>query len=119
MDLVELLRLIHNLIRLGTIAEVDHSRARVRVQSGTLLTNWLPWIEARAGTTRTWSPPTVGEQVVVLSPGGDPAAGIVLTGLYQQAHPAPSHNANVIGRWLPDGTRVEYDHNSHTLTLHC
>ena len=58
MNLVELLRLIHNLIRLGTIAEVDHARARVRVQSGELLTNWLPWIEARAGTTRDWDPPT-------------------------------------------------------------
>lgn len=62
MNLVELLRLVHNLIRLGTIAEVDHSHAQVRVQSGELLTNWLPWLEARAGTTRTWSAPTVGEQ---------------------------------------------------------
>lgn len=115
----ELLRLIHNLVRLGTIKEVDHAAARVRVQSGGMLTDWLPWIEGRAGTTRDWNPPTVGEQVVVFSPGGDPASGVVMTGLYRQAHPAPSGDPNVIGRWYPDGTRVEYDHERHRLLIQC
>lgn len=118
-NVAELLRLINNLIRLGSIAEVDHAAVRVRVRIGELLTAWLPWLEARAGTTRTWSPPTVGEQVVVFSPGGDLAAAVVLTGLYQQAHPAPSNSPNVIGSWLPDGTRIEYDHEANTLTLDC
>lgn len=119
MNSIELLRLLHNLIRLGTIHALDHSRARVRVASGELITGWLPWLEARAGTTRTWSPPTVGEQVVVLAPGGDLTAGVVLTGLYRQAHPAPSSNPNIIGQWLPDGTRIEYDHAANTLTVEC
>ncbi|EWH00542.1 phage baseplate assembly protein V [Halomonas sp. BC04] len=115
----ELLRLIHNLIRLGTIAEVDHAAARVRVKAGGLLTGWLPWIESRAGTSRTWNPPTVGEQVVVISPGGDLSAGFVMLALYQQAHPAPSSNPNVIGRWLPDGTHIEYDHEANRLLIDC
>jgi len=115
----ELRRLIHNLVRLGTIAKVDHAAARVRVQSGDMLTDWLPWIEDRAGTTRNWNPPTIGEQVVVFSPGGDPASGFVMTGLYRQAHPAPSSAPNVIGRWYPDGTRVEYDHEAHRLLIKC
>ncbi|MCK0744106.1 phage baseplate assembly protein V [Chromohalobacter nigrandesensis] len=118
-NVAELLRLIHNLIRTGTIAEVDHDAARVRVKSGELLTDWLLWIEGRAGTTRDWDPPTVGEQVIVFSPGGDPAAGVVLTGLYRSAHPAPSSDANVIGRWYPDGTRIEYDHAKHRLFIDC
>lgn len=126
-NVAELLRLIHNLIRLGTIAEVDHGDPeadpprppRVRVKAGELLTAWLPWLEARAGTTRTWSPPTVGEQVVLLSPGGDLSAAVVLTSLYRQAHPAPSDDENLIGTWYPDGTRVEYDHEAHRLLIHC
>lgn len=118
-NVAELLRLINNLIRLGTVAEVDYATARLRVQIGELLTAWLPWLELRAGTTRTWSPPTVGEQVLVLSPGGDLAAAIVIAGIYQQAHPAPSSDPSVIGKWLPDGTRVEYDHSAHTLTVRC
>lgn len=106
----ELLRLIHNLVRLGTIAEVDHEVARCRVQTGEIVTARLPWLEARAGSTRTWNPPTLGEQVVVLSPGGDPASGVVLTGLYRSQHPAPSASADLWRAELPDGAVLEYDH---------
>lgn len=119
MSYVDLLRLIHNLIRLGTIAEVDHARARVRVKSGGLLTAWLPWVASRAGNTRDWSPPTLGEQVIVFSPGSDPAAGIVLSGIFSDAHPAPSSEPNIIGRWLPDGTHIKYDHAEHRLSIEC
>ncbi len=106
----ELLRLIHNLIRLGTIAEVDHAAARVRVRAGELLTAWRPWIECRAGTTRDWDPPTVGEQVVLFSPGGDPAGAVVLTGLFSDAHPAPADSGDLWRRVMPDGAVLEYDH---------
>ncbi|MGP5308101.1 phage baseplate assembly protein V [Vreelandella alkaliphila] len=119
MNIPELLRLLHNLIRLGTIAEVDHTAARVRVNTGELLTDWLPWVEGRAGTTRDWNPPTQGEQVMIFSPGGDPAAGVVLTGIYSNAHPTPATNPNVIGRWLPDGTHIEYDHANNRLFIDC
>lgn len=111
----ELLRLINNVIRIGTIAEVDHAAARVRVTVGELITAWLPWLESRAGTTRTWSPPTMGEQVVLFSPGGDLAAAVVLAGLYRQTHPAPSGSP---GKWhavMPDGAIIEYDHQAHHL----
>ena len=108
----ELLRLIENLIRLGTIAEVDHEAARVRVKSGELLSAWVPWVNGRAGTTRDWNPPTKGEQCVLFSPGGDTANAFATPGLFQQAHPAPSNNPALIGRWYPDGTRVEYDHEN-------
>lgn len=115
----ELLRLIENLIRLGTVAEVDHARARIRVKSRDLLTGWLPWADGRAGETREWNPPTVGEQVLMFSPGGDTANGVALTGLFQSAHPAPSADPGIIGRWYPDGTRVEYDHENHRLLIKC
>lgn len=111
----ELLRLIHNLARFGTIAEVDHARARVRVATGEITTAWLPWLELRAGTTRTWNPPTVGEQVVVLAPGGDMAAAIAITGLYRDQHPAPSASPDLWHTLMPDGAIIEYDHANHHL----
>ncbi|GHE20111.1 phage baseplate assembly protein V [Halomonas urumqiensis] len=111
----ELLRLIHNLVRLGTIAEVDHNSARVRVAMGELATGWLAWIDGRAGTTRTWNPPTVGEQVVVFSPGGDLSAAVVLTGLYRAQYPAPSASADVFRAVMPDGAVLEYDHAANHL----
>lgn len=123
----ELLRLIENLIRLGQIDQVDHGNPaadppqppRVRVKSGELLTAWVPWLTSRAGTTREWNPPTVGEQCVLFSPGGDTANAFAAPGLYQNAHPAPSNDPALIGRWYPDGTRIEYDHQANRLLIHC
>lgn len=117
MNIAELLRLIHNLIRTGTIAQVDHTAARVRVKSGELLTDWLLWIECRAGTTRDWNPPTVGEQVVMFSPGGDPAGAMVLTGLFSDAHPAPADLPELCRRLFPDGGLFEYDHENSVLRI--
>ncbi|WP_161781493.1 phage baseplate assembly protein V [Janthinobacterium lividum] len=51
-DLSDLLRLLQNLIRLGTVAEVNGAKARVRLKP-TLTTEWLNWATRRAGSTRT------------------------------------------------------------------
>lgn len=113
----DLARRIDNLIRLGTIAEVDHGRALCRVQTGGLLTDWLPWFARRAGNTLTWCPPTVGEQVMVFCPSGEPAAGMVLTGLYTTAHDQPSASPDDHVTLYPDGARIAYNHATHALTV--
>src|SRR4030095_7937038 len=84
----ELVRCIENIVRAGTVAQVDHGTARCRVQSGGLTTNWLPWISLRAGDIRRWSPPSAGEQCIVLSPGGNMASAFVLVGVFSDAVPA-------------------------------
>ncbi len=106
--LAEAFRLINNIVRIGTVAEVDVSRARVRVKAGDNLTGWQPWVSARTGTTLEWDPPTVDEQVVLLSPSGDLAQSIIVTGLYRQN--APSQSANEHKRVYPDGADITYDH---------
>lgn len=115
LQLADLARRVANMIRTGRVAEVDHAGPRVRVQSGELLTEWLPWQTRRAGNTRTWDPPTVGEQVMILSPSGEPAAGIVIQALYCQDHPAPDASPNTHVIEFPDGARIAYDHASHAL----
>ena len=117
MDIAELSRRLENLIRIGTIAEVDHANALCRVESGGLLTDWLPWLAQRAGGTRTWSPPTVSEQVMIFSPSGEPGGGIVLTGIYRDTHPAPSAIATEHVMEFPDGARIVYDHAIGDLTV--
>jgi phage baseplate assembly protein V len=109
-------RRIETLLRLGTIADIDHDQARVRVATGGLTTDWLPWHTGRAGATRQWSPPTVGEQVMVLSPSGEMGAGIVLTGLYSDANGAPSGSPDVVTTVYPDGATVTYDHAQGVLS---
>lgn len=114
-ELVEISRKLANMVRLGSIAEVNHAAQRCRVQSGGLLTDWLPWATPRAGDTRDWDPPTIGEQVLILSPSGEVAAAVVMTGIYSTAHPAPSASPSMHRRVYPDGAVIEYDHASHAL----
>jgi len=111
-------RLLHNLLRVGTIAEVDTAAALARFadDDGALVTAPRPWIERRAGTTRSWNPPTLGEQCMLLSPGGDPNNGIILLGIPSDAHPAPSTSPDVDRTDYPDGAVIEYDHVAHHLS---
>ncbi|WP_110710530.1 phage baseplate assembly protein V [Salinicola sp. CR57] len=115
MNPVELARLLQNLIRVGVVAQVDHAAARIRVRSGDLLTDWIPWLVGRAGQTRTWNPPTTGEQVVLVSPGGELRAAIALPAVYANANPAPVNAPNLTHWLMPDGAVIEYDHDASHL----
>ncbi|WP_353981695.1 phage baseplate assembly protein V [Salinicola endophyticus] len=112
----ELARLLENLIRIGTVAQIDHAAVRVRVQCGELLTDWLPWLTARAGQTRTWNPPTLGEQVLLLAPGGELRGAVVLSAINSDTVPAPSHAPNITMVELPDGAVLSYDHAASHLS---
>lgn len=114
---LDTLRRLDNLVRLGRIAAVDHDAARCRVQTGGNLTGWLPWLAQRSGTTRTWCPPTVGEQVIILSPSGEPAGGIVLTGLYSELVEAPSTASSEHITDYPDGARIAYNHTTGAMII--
>lgn len=116
-NLGEVQRQLANLIRVGKVVELDEANARVKVQASGLTTAWLPWAAARAGTTRTTSMPTVGEQVVVFSPYGDTAQGMVGFSLYQDNHPAASDSKDKHATDYPDGTRVEYNSQTNTYTM--
>lgn len=116
-DISELQRLLANLIRIGKIAQVDIENARVKVSAGGLTTEWLPWTAGRAGSTRKWSAPSVGEQAVLLSPFGDSAQGVVISGIYQDNHPAPASSGADETTVFSDGTTVNYNSESNTLTV--
>ncbi|MCT4575083.1 MAG: phage baseplate assembly protein V [Alphaproteobacteria bacterium] len=108
-NISELNRKIANIIRVGTISEVDYEKARARVKIGDITTRFLPWIVSRAGTNRTWKPVDVGEQVMILSPNGDLNYGVILHSLYQTLHPAPSQSKDTHTVVFEDGSYIEYD----------
>lgn len=114
-DLATLARLLENLIRFGTIAEVDEAAARVKVTTGTLTTAWLPWLAPRAGADREWNPPTQGEQVILLSPSGQLANGVVITGLFSDLIPANGDRPGLHRCTYRDGAVIEYDSIAHHL----
>lgn len=115
--LPDLERRTANMIRFGTIAEVKLSNPpRVKVKSGEITTRWLPWAGGRAGAgKRSWDPPEVGEQVMMLSAGGDMRQALVIPGIYQSAHAAPSDNGNLDLTEYSDGTKISYDRAGHEL----
>jgi len=118
MRLAEIERRLANVVRIGTVAEADYGRARVRVAIGDLLTDWLMWLTPRAGGDRTWWAPEVGEQVLVFSPYGELAAGVVLPALYSTAHPANGNSPEITRIDWGDGGYLEHDRASGKLTLH-
>lgn len=116
-ELAEIERLLANLIRVGVIHQLDEANARVKVRTGGLTTDWLPWLTHRAGATRTWSAPRAGEQVLVLAPYGDPAQAVALPAIYQDDYPAPATTKDVERTVMPDGTTVEHNSATNTLTV--
>lgn len=111
----DLLRRLDNLVRLGTIAEVDLATATARVNSGGITTDFLPWLTFRAGTSQTWSAPTVGEQCVVLSTSGEFTTGLILLGLYTRNAPGQSADEHLFH--FSDGAEISYNTTSGQLTV--
>lgn len=110
-------RRVSNLIRIGSIAALDEAAATVTVDLGDITTAPLPWLTTRAGPDRTWWAPEPGEQVLVLSPSGDLAQGVVMPAIYQDAHPAPANSRTISRTEYADGSVVEYDREAHRMTV--
>ncbi|QFG28493.1 phage baseplate assembly protein V [Pseudomonas umsongensis] len=114
-NIAALSRLLENLIRFGTVAEVQMKPPRVRVKTGDLLTAWLPWIALRAGLDKDWDPPTEKEQVILFSPSGQLANGVALTGIFSDEHAANGDREGLHRRTYRDGAVIEYDSIAHHL----
>ena len=104
-----------NLIRFGTVAELDLDAARCRVSSGQITSDWIPWLVPRVGNTIEWSAPSAGEQGLVICPDGDTAGAVFLRGIYSDAIPAPDSGEHVHLVRFPDGTTIRYDDEAHAL----
>lgn len=115
--LQDALRLLRNLIRTGVIVEVDLDDGRCRVQTGGIVTDWLQWLTTRAGRSRTWWAPSVGEQVLLLAVGGELDTAFVLPGIFSDDHPAPSASADAFHITFPDGAVIEYEPDTGALTV--
>ncbi|MGN6655720.1 MAG: phage baseplate assembly protein V [Rhodanobacter sp.] len=115
MDLVELNRLLHNLLRFGVVESVDHAAGTCTVRTGELVTRPMPWLVQRAGDARTWWAPSIGEQVLLLCPGGDTTRGVVQPAIYSNAAPRPAGSDTAHVTSYPDGAQVSYDPESHKL----
>ncbi|HHH1978726.1 TPA: phage baseplate assembly protein V [Yersinia enterocolitica] len=114
-QITEILRLLRNLIRIGTVAEVDLDQALCRVATGDNTTGWLNWLTLRAGQSRSWWAPSKGEQVLILSLGGELDTAFVLPGIFSDDFPPPSASVDGLYIAFPDGATLHYEPDSGEL----
>ncbi len=111
------MRLITNLIRTGTVSEVDKANWLCRVKTGDLETNWINWLTTRAGETRTAWSPSVGEQVVLLSLGGNLETAFALPAIYSDTFPPPDYSESGSTTVFKDGGWFQYDPETGQLLI--
>ena len=114
----ELHRRLENLIRFGTIKAIYPAKpfTTVTVTIGEITTAKLRFLSLRAGKTKTWDPPSIGEEVMVLSPSGVLEMGVAIAGFNNADNPSPSDDLNQTIRIFEDGCIFTYDVSSHELT---
>ena len=117
MGIAELLRLLENIARTGTVTELDEEKWRVRVQSGGLETTWLRWNAQRDGAFKVWVPPSIGEQVWFLCLGGNTDVAFIGGSLYSEDNPAPGASRNEMVVAAPDGATFRYDAETGALQV--
>lgn len=104
----ELSRRARNRKRTGTISEVDNAKglARVKIMDGEkpYLSPWVPWKEVSAGGTSSHIPPTVGQQVDIVSESGDLTDGVIDFSTHSNANPRPHDGPEAVV--VHGGTRI-------------
>ncbi len=110
---------VSNMLRWGTVIDVRVALpARVRVETGEIQTDWIAWLERRAGPNgRTWHAPGIGEQVLLGCPDGDISQAVILGSVPQDEYPQPASSEDVDRTTYPDGSTVEFNHATSTLSV--
>lgn len=110
-------RRLQSFVNRGIVTQVDYAAARCRVQIDGLETDWLKFSAARLGNIKIWNPPSVGEQVLVISETGELSTGLVTTSFDYDDEPMPSANPDTIEIHCNDGAAFIYNHATHALSV--
>jgi phage baseplate assembly protein V len=113
--LSDLAKRLSNIIRIGTIFEINHQTAKARVKIGELETDFLPWANSNSGNNNSWNPPEIDEQVIILSPSGDLSQAVILPSLYKNN--ASDSDQNIKSITYQDGSKISFNVSSGTLDL--
>lgn len=110
LDNRELTRRVHNLVSVGTIAEIDYETARARVNiDGTHTTGFLKWVQPNSHVDIEWNPPAMGEQVLVLAVSGRLENGLIIKGLYTSDSRPTNLDGDTTQLKFSDNTLVRYN----------
>lgn len=108
-----------NLIRIGRVSSVDPGNATARVvfESQGVVSYELPVLQRQTLKNKDYWMPDVGEYVVcIFLPTGN-AEGFILGAIYWNDNLPPENSIDKRAIFFEDGTSIEYDRASHTMTL--
>lgn len=108
--------LIGQMIRYATVDSVDLAAGKLTARMGDIVTHKVRWLHPAAGATGSWSPPSSGEQILLLCPEGDVAGAIALRGVHSDANPPVGDSTRVLTRYA-DGAVTAYDPEAHALEV--
>lgn len=110
----------YNMMRYGNIHSINSSndKAKVSFDNGQIITDFLPWLAGASGDVRIYRVPTVGEQVLLISPAGEMNMGVILCGIFTDDYPAPVSDANVHKIQYVDGGYFEYNFQTGDMNVH-
>lgn len=112
----QLVRLISQMIQIGTIVEVQAKPLRYKVQfTSDLTTSWIPSDVCHAGSVKDFAPHQAGELVLVVKE-FNTQGGVIVASLNQNSNDQPKDDLNLFYREFPDGTWLQYDMGSKVLS---
>jgi len=98
--LADLERRARNRRRTGVVTVVDTAKGLARVKIGDgerpFISPWVPWKEIAAGGIKSHIPPTVGQQVDIVSESGDLTDGVIDFSTPSDANPRPHDGADAV-----------------------
>ncbi|TDO97446.1 phage baseplate assembly protein V [Marinomonas balearica] len=99
------------LIECGTVIEAKEDQALVKAHILGRETDWLPILQQANEFKRHYTPPRIGQQVVILM------GRYVLGSIFNKTCREPVANTTEDVTVYEDGTEIRYDSKTHTLTL--
>jgi len=112
--------MVKNLIRVGIVSSVDESKctARVAFEDRSAVVSYdLPILVRGSLNNKDYWLPDPGEQVVCLFLPSGNAQGFILGSSYSAKDTPPVNDKNKRHISYSDGTLIEYDQATHTLTI--
>jgi len=112
--------ILKNLVRVGNVCDIDEKAVRARVEFDDLedtVSNWLPIGVRGTKSAKDYWMPDIGEQVVCLFLPTGNADGFILCSFYDDKELPPIGDKNKRYVRFSDGTVVEHDQGSGTLTV--
>lgn len=113
----DLERRLQSFVNRGIVTQVDYDAALCRVQIDSLETDWLKFSTVRLGNIKIWNPPSIGEQVLVISETGELETALVTSSFAYDDQPMPSSSPDTIELHCKDGAVFSYNHATHNLSV--